>query len=85
MKCITCGKGPADGTSVYRQNAKGVAGIWACEEHSKPVDPGLVELVHTLEQRPTDADIAGENQQSTDDQELPGMWSSSDTTGGQHD
>lgn len=33
--CYICGKHPADGFTVYRQNEKGVSGIFACEEHDK--------------------------------------------------
>ena len=41
MKCHVCGKTPAEGTTLYRQNPKGEKGIWACLEHSKPLDMGL--------------------------------------------
>lgn len=31
--CEVCGKGPAQGVSVFRANAKGVPGIWRCRAH----------------------------------------------------
>lgn len=50
MKCFKCGKSAADGTNLYRQNEKGVAGIWACAPHSKPVEQELVHIVAQLQQ-----------------------------------
>ena len=49
MKCCICRKGPVEGVTVYRVNAKGVAGIWACEKHLKqtdapPVDPEVASV-----------------------------------------
>lgn len=31
--CVICKKGPQDGLSLHRINAKGVPGLWACFEH----------------------------------------------------
>jgi hypothetical protein len=51
MNCNVCGKGPADGVSVFRVNEKGVPGIWACEKHIdlKLVNPETKDIVHILE------------------------------------
>lgn len=53
MQCHICGKGPAPehgGVTVYRQNEKGVPGIWACEQHRKaPVDPETQDIVDIIE------------------------------------
>jgi hypothetical protein len=50
MKCGICGKGPADGVTLYRQNAKGQQGVWACEEHRlMPADPQVQEVVDIVE------------------------------------
>lgn len=51
-----CNRGPATtGDSVYRINAKGQPGIWACEEHREntdaPRDPELDRITKILEQR----------------------------------
>ena len=50
MKCEWCGKGPADGTSIFRVNEKGVDGIWRCEADldRKPPDD-VYELVSIIE------------------------------------
>jgi hypothetical protein len=49
MKCFVCGKAPWDGFNLYRQNAKGEIGIWACAAHGKPVDDELVHIVAQLQ------------------------------------
>jgi hypothetical protein len=49
MKCFICGKTPADGVNLYRQNPKGVAGIFACYAHSKPVDDDLVRVIGVIQ------------------------------------
>lgn len=51
MKCHVCGKTPAQGVNLYRQNAKGVPGIWACAAHSKPVEDELVRIVANLQKQ----------------------------------
>jgi hypothetical protein len=53
VKCDTCGLGPEDGKSLYRQNEKGVIGVWRCFEccqkrPSAPVDPEVVELTEII-------------------------------------
>ena len=50
MKCFKCEKHTSEGTNLYRQNAKGEAGIWACAAHSKPVEDDLVRIVAALQQ-----------------------------------
>lgn len=51
MKCEICGKSPSDGkTTLLRQNPKGEAGIWRCEQHNrKPVDPVTAQVVADLQ------------------------------------
>lgn len=56
MKCCICNKGPAEGISIFRINAKGVPGIWACKSHIKntdapPIAPEVDEIVSILEQK----------------------------------
>lgn len=51
--CAVCDKGPSDGVSVYRMNAKGQPGLWACNEHKDQfdgrVDPEILEITRALE------------------------------------
>lgn len=49
MECYVCKKTPAQGTNLYRQNKKGEKGIWACSQHSKPVDGQLTQIVGYLQ------------------------------------
>jgi hypothetical protein len=64
MKCMVCGKGMADGVSLFRQNPKGEAGIWACRAHRRDVpDPTVERIVNAVEcnymdQPVTEAEIA---------------------------
>lgn len=51
MACEVCHRGPADGVTVFRQNAKGQPGIFRCEEHTKPVDADLYRDVSLIESR----------------------------------
>jgi hypothetical protein len=51
MKCHVCGKTAAQGFNLYRQNAKGQPGIFACAAHSKPVDDELVQIVASLQKQ----------------------------------
>lgn len=60
MKCCICQKGRAQGVNLYRINAKGKPGIWACAEHLKqtdtpPVDPEVKEIVGILTRRAAQA------------------------------
>lgn len=55
MKCHVCGKAPWQGFNLYRQNAKGQPGVWACAAHSKPVDDDLVNLVGQLQKANTES------------------------------
>ena len=53
MKCCICQKGMQQGVTLYRVNAKGVAGIWVCEKHLKqtdapPVHPDVAEIVDAI-------------------------------------
>ena len=53
MGCVICKKGPADGVSLFRINATGKPGLWACRKHrgqtDAPVDPELDALVGHIE------------------------------------
>jgi hypothetical protein len=54
MKCCICNKGPADGVTIHRINAKGVLGVWACEKHlaqtdAPPIDPLVREICSALD------------------------------------
>lgn len=55
MKCVICQKGPQHGVSLFRINATGQRGFWACRKHRSqtdaPVDPELDRLVDVLEGR----------------------------------
>lgn len=52
MECMVCGKGPADGVTVFRQNPKGEIGIWACAKHSvADIDPEVQHIVNVLEDK----------------------------------
>lgn len=42
--CEVCGRGPAQengGVGVSRANAKGVKGIWRCDDHPTPVTQAI--------------------------------------------
>ena len=49
--CHVCGKHPRDGHSTFRQNEKGVPGIYACDEHDKRRDAVTHEAVASIEAR----------------------------------
>lgn len=52
MKCEICGKGPAEGVSVFRTNPKGVTGVWRCREHLETaIDPSVQQAVSVIEAR----------------------------------
>ncbi len=56
MRCEICDKGPLQGRTVYRINAKGMKGRWACEEHYKqfdalPIDPTVLKITKALENK----------------------------------
>jgi hypothetical protein len=56
FRCIVCRKGPMDGVTVHRVNAKGQPGIWACTRHIKqtdapPIDPDVQRIVSAIEGR----------------------------------
>jgi hypothetical protein len=54
MKCLFCNLGPADGVSVFRINAKGQPGVWACASDlpkaDTRVDPATRAVVEHIEQ-----------------------------------
>jgi hypothetical protein len=54
MKCEVCGRGPADGTTIYRTTPKGQAPHWRCERHLDPSrhpapDKGTMEIARMFE------------------------------------
>lgn len=51
VACHVCGKHPGMGVSVFRQNAKGQPGVWACEEHDKRQDAITHDTVAKIEAR----------------------------------
>lgn len=56
MRCVICSKGPQDGLTLHRINAKGQPGVWACSKHrgntdAPPLDPALGEVIRILENR----------------------------------
>jgi hypothetical protein len=49
ITCHVCGKGPADGVNLFRQNRKGVEGEWACKDHSTvEIDPEIEKLAKVV-------------------------------------
>lgn len=51
MTCEICGRGIVDGAALFRQNEKGVKGIWRCREHNqKPIDVEVNDIVSAIEQ-----------------------------------
>jgi hypothetical protein len=50
VKCEVCGKGLADGVSLFRQNATGQPGVWRCEvDNQAPVDEGVALVTAIVE------------------------------------
>lgn len=53
--CCVCHKGPQQGITVHRINAKGQPGIWAFEKHIKQtdgrIDPEVKKITDILEGR----------------------------------
>lgn len=58
MKCFhpMCTVSPANGGALFRINAKGQPGIWACRDHMKNTDgkiaPEVDKLVSIIERGP---------------------------------
>jgi len=49
MKCRECGRSDIP---LFRQNEKGVPGVWACEAHTKKnVDPVVKEIMTMIERK----------------------------------
>jgi hypothetical protein len=48
MRCLFCQKGPAQGVSLFRVNAKGQPGIWACGKHVRQTDAAVDPDVKTI-------------------------------------
>jgi hypothetical protein len=47
--CMVCGDDAMIGVPLFRQNAKGEPGIWACKEHSRaPIDPGVEQITSCI-------------------------------------
>lgn len=56
MRCMFCRKGPMDGVTIHRVNAKGQPGIWACERHigqtdAPPIPEEVRRVVNAIEGR----------------------------------
>ncbi len=54
LQCVICKRGPAEGLAVFRINAKGVPGLWACRQHigqtdAPAIDPITNEIVRLIE------------------------------------
>ena len=51
MKCSVCGKGPAKGTTIYRNNRLGeMPADWRCELHlGKRLDPDFKRMIKIIE------------------------------------
>lgn len=66
MKCMHCGKSPAQhGITLLRQNAKGETGIWACEACNRlPIDDELAQDIAELQRgiEPQKAHVTGGSQ-----------------------
>ncbi len=49
MKCEICEKGIPNGVNLFRQNEKGVAGVWRCTEHNKKyVHEDVKDIIEAL-------------------------------------
>lgn len=48
MRCLFCNKGPAQGVSLRRVNAKGQPGVWACDRHIGQTDAKRDPLVEEV-------------------------------------
>jgi hypothetical protein len=53
--CLFCRRGLKDGVSLFRVNAKGQPGVWACERHigqtDAKVDPITREITDIIQGR----------------------------------
>jgi hypothetical protein len=50
VTCEVCGRGMADGVSLFRQNPKGQKGVWRCREcNARPIDPEVNDIVSAIE------------------------------------
>jgi hypothetical protein len=64
MRCVFCRKGPNEGVSLYRINAKGQTGVWACDGHigqtdAAPIPPAVKRLADVF---------SGKTQTETEDE-----------------
>ncbi len=65
MKCENCGKGPAEGTTIFRTTPKGLPPKWRCEKcidpnkHPAP-DKGTMDIVRMFENNRTAPGKEGE-------------------------
>lgn len=52
MRCLFCQKGLAQGVNLFRVNAKGQPGVWACAKHinqtDAQVDPDVSSIAAAL-------------------------------------
>lgn len=50
MRCFKC-NATCHEKPLFRQNEKGVIGIWACKEHNeKEIDPLVEEITDTIQE-----------------------------------
>lgn len=47
-ECAVCGRGPAEGVTVYRMNATGQPGLWSCNEHKDHFDGRIPDDVRAI-------------------------------------
>lgn len=49
MTCEICGRGMKEHVNLYRQNEKGVKGVWRCDDHNTlPISPEVQQIVEAL-------------------------------------
>lgn len=52
MQCMFCGKGPAQGVTIFRLNRTGEEGRWACGAHIKntdvKIDPTVLAITNAI-------------------------------------
>lgn len=51
--CAVCHRGPVEGVSIFRMNATGQPGLWACNDHKDHFDgrvpDEVAEIVRAIE------------------------------------
>lgn len=53
LECVVCKKGPPQSVALFRINAKGQPGLWACRQHMNQtdghIDPEVDQVVSAIE------------------------------------